>query len=122
MRQRFDIIVIGAGPAGSVTAMLLAREGYQVAMFDRRRSGSISVGETLPPQASRLLAELGLLERFLSQGPRRSPGIVSAWGSADALATDYLFSPHGDGWHIDRHAFNQLLQAAACSAGARLFH
>jgi flavin-dependent dehydrogenase len=121
MRKRFDIIVIGAGPAGSLTAMILARQGCRVAVFDRKRSGSFLVGETLPPQASRLLADLGLLKRFVSQGHRRSPGIVSAWGSADPLATDYLFSANGDGWHIDRSAFNQLLREAAIGAGATLF-
>ena len=121
MRERFDIVVIGAGPAGSLTAMLLARQGCRVALFDRKRSGSFSVGETLPPQTSQLLADLGLLESFVTQGHRRSPGIVSAWGSADPLATDYLFSTNGDGWHIDRSAFNQLLREAAVGAGARLF-
>ena len=121
MGERFDVVVIGAGPAGSLTAMILARQGCRVAMFDRKRSGSFSVGETLPPQTSRLLADLGLLKRFVSQGHRRSPGIVSAWGSADPLITDYLFSANGDGWHIDRSAFNQLLREAAIGAGARLF-
>ncbi len=121
MRDRFDIVVIGAGPAGSLTAMILARQGCRVAVFDRKRLGSFSVGETLPPQAARLLADLGLLKRFVSQGHRRSPGIVSAWGSADPLATDYLFSANGDGWHIDRSAFNQLLREAAIGAGAKFF-
>jgi flavin-dependent dehydrogenase len=121
MRERFDVVVIGAGPAGSLTAMILARQGCRVAVFDRKRSGSFSVGETLPPQTSRLLADLGLFKRFVSQGHRRSPGIVSAWGSADPLATDYLFSANGDGWHIDRSAFNQLLRETAIGAGARFF-
>src|SRR6202163_1719659 len=121
MREQFDSIVIGAGPAGSLTAMILARRGCRVAMFDGKRSGRVPVGETVPRQASRLLADLGLLDRFVSQGHRRSPGIVSAWGSADPLATDYFFSTNGDGWHIDRFAFNQLLREAAIRAGAKVF-
>jgi flavin-dependent dehydrogenase len=121
MRERFDIVVIGAGPAGALTAMMLARQDCRVALFDRKRAGNLSVGETLPPQSSGLLAELGLLEPFVIQGHRRSPGIVSAWGSANPLAKDYLFSTHGDGWHIDRCAFNYLLREAAVGAGAKLF-
>lgn len=121
MREEFEIIVIGAGPAGSLVAMTLARQGCRVALFDRKCSSSFSVGETLPPQATRLLAELGLLDRFVAQGHRRSPGIVSVWGSADPLAADYLFSTNGDGWHIDRSAFNRLLRESAVDAGARFF-
>jgi flavin-dependent dehydrogenase len=121
MRERFDIVVIGAGPAGSLTAMIEARQGCRVAMFERKCLARFSIGETLPPQTSRLLADLGLLECFVTQGHRRSPGIVSAWGSADPLAMDYLFSTNGDGWHIDRPAFNRLLRDAAIAAGARLF-
>ena len=121
MRERFDSLIIGAGPAGSLTAMLLARHGCRVALFDRKRSGSFSVGETLPPQVSRLLADLGLFDLFTSQGHRCSPGLISAWGSEEPLARDYLFSAHGNGWHIDRCAFNRLLREAAVAAGARLF-
>src|SRR4051794_39221405 len=116
MRKRFDIVVIGAGPAGSLTAMLLAREGGRVALFDGKPSAIFSIGETLPPQVSQLLADLGLFERFYTQGHRRSPGIVSAWGTAEPLTADYLFSTNGDGWHIDRAAFNQLLKEAAIDA------
>jgi len=121
MRERFDSLVIGAGPAGALTAMLVARQGYQVALFDRKPSATFLVGETLPPQVSRFLTDLGLFDRFISQGHRRSPGIVSAWGTEEPLARDYLFSTNGDGWHIDRRAFNKLLKEAAVATGVRLF-
>ena len=35
--ERFDVIVVGAGPAGSVTAHLLAREGVRTLLVDRAR-------------------------------------------------------------------------------------
>jgi geranylgeranyl reductase family protein len=35
--QRFDVLVIGAGPAGSATALRLAREGAHVLLVDRQR-------------------------------------------------------------------------------------
>src|SRR4051812_21962250 len=37
--ERFDILIIGAGPAGSFAAEQLAREGVRVALFDGRPTG-----------------------------------------------------------------------------------
>jgi len=121
VRDRFEVAVIGGGPAGSLTAMLLARQGCRVAVFDKSRPGAFCVGETLPPQSSRVLTELGLFDRFREQKHRASPGVVSVWGSPKPLANDFLFSPHGEGWHIDRAKLNALLRAAAVEAGASLF-
>ena len=44
MSLKFDIIVVGAGPAGSSAAYTLAKKGYKVLMIDRgRESGSKNV-------------------------------------------------------------------------------
>jgi flavin-dependent dehydrogenase len=116
-----DVVVIGGGPAGCAAGIRLARAGCQVAIIDRARSGSLCVGETLPPQASQVLSELGLRDPFLAQKHRPSPGVVSAWGRAEPAVTDFLFSPHGSGWHIDRVAFNQLLIRAAIDSGTKYY-
>lgn len=121
MPKAFDVAILGGGPAGCVTAMLLARRGISVAILDKSPSVGCSMGETLPPQATQLLAHLGLFEEFQAQQPRPSPGIVSIWGSSQPLATDFLFSPHGCGWHIDRPKFNAMLLEAATRAGATIY-
>ncbi|MDB0057924.1 FAD-dependent oxidoreductase [Salibacteraceae bacterium] len=35
MKENFDIIIIGAGPAGSYCALALRNYGYQVALIDK---------------------------------------------------------------------------------------
>jgi len=118
MANPFDVLLVGGGPAGCVTALLLARRGYSVAIVDRSSASSFQIGETLPPQAAQLLAELGLSEAFARQNHKPSPGILSAWGSSELHANDFIFGLHGSGWHIDRAAFNQMLADAAQGAGA----
>lgn len=121
MAERFDVAIAGAGPAGSTTAMLLARQGYSVAVYDGPRRQALCVGETLPHQASGLLRQLGLWEEFEAQSHVPAPGMMSAWGSPEIWTTDYLFSPFGNGWHLDRTRFNELLMDAAVRAGASVF-
>jgi flavin-dependent dehydrogenase len=120
MAKLFDITVIGGGPAGCVTALLLARQQHSVVLIDKAKPSRFCIGETLPPQASQLLLELGLFDTFNMQDHRVSPGILSAWGTDELQVSDFIFSPHGNGWHIDRRRFNQMLMEAAQNAGATI--
>src|SRR5262249_61486971 len=56
---RRDAIVVGAGPAGAATAILLAREGLSGTVIDRVRSPRTRIcGGDLSPQGPRLLDPL----------------------------------------------------------------
>ena len=112
--------VVGAGPAGCVTAMELARAGHEVHVLKRTRSWQVRPGETLPPSAKPLLQRLDLWSPFLATKPVESPGNLSLWGDEVARATDFVFSPHGSGWHLDRAAFDAMLAREAERAGAML--
>lgn len=59
--MKADIAVVGGGPAGAATAILLARRGFEVALFDRASfPRDKACGEFLNPGAVRLLLELGV--------------------------------------------------------------
>ena len=59
-----DVIVVGAGPAGAATAILLAERGVAVQLLDRARFPRRKVcGEYLSPEAPRVLDRLGVLKR-----------------------------------------------------------
>ena len=58
-----DVIVVGAGPAGAATAILLAEHGLSVRLLDRARFPRPKIcGEYLSPEAPRLLDRLGALK------------------------------------------------------------
>ncbi|MEX1032916.1 MAG: NAD(P)/FAD-dependent oxidoreductase [Cellvibrionaceae bacterium] len=57
----FDVVVIGAGPAGSVAATLLVNKGYRVHIVERQHFPRFSIGESLLPQCMMFLEEAGML-------------------------------------------------------------
>lgn len=58
--RHFDVIVVGAGPGGSLVAMQLARRGRKVALLDRTRFPRFAVGESSTPIASRTLEQISV--------------------------------------------------------------
>lgn len=113
-----DVAIVGGGIAGSAAATVLARHGLSAVVIDRSTGHTPRVGETLPPAVRELLIELGVWERFLDDGHAPSFGTSAAWGRGAAQSHDFIFNPHGHGWHINRVRFDQMLTAAARAAGA----
>ncbi len=63
MTASADVIVVGAGPAGTATAILLAERGLAVRLLDRARFPRPKIcGEYLSPEAPRILDRLGVLK------------------------------------------------------------
>jgi geranylgeranyl reductase family protein len=59
--ERFDVAVVGAGPAGSVTALVLARAGARVALVDKAAfPRHKACGDAVGPRGVAVLQELGL--------------------------------------------------------------
>jgi flavin-dependent dehydrogenase len=116
-----DLLILGGGPAGTATAIALARLGYSVSVVERSQYDSVRAGETLPPAIKPSLVRLGVWEQFLHQNPSPSPAILTTWGSGNLEESSYLFNPHGSGWHIDRARYDGMLAEAAAAAGATVY-
>jgi len=116
----YDVAVIGGGPAGSAVAAALANRGRRVAVFERSRFEPLRIGETLGAEIQPLLRALGAWDDFvaLPQLPFRI--VRSAWGSSRLAERASITNPFGDGFHIDRAAFDLMLARVAERAGATL--
>ncbi|HEV8674052.1 MAG TPA: FAD-dependent oxidoreductase [Methylomirabilota bacterium] len=85
-----DVVVVGAGPAGAATAILLAERGHQVLLLDRARFPRDKVcGEYLSPEGSRLLDRLGVLKAVETGGARPLRGMRIVAPDGTALVGDY---------------------------------
>ena len=62
--ERFDVAIVGGGPAGSVCAASLARRGFRVIVLERTRFPRFHLGESLLPQSLPVLAEIGVLPKI----------------------------------------------------------
>ena len=109
---------MGGGPAGAVAALVLARRGVRVTVFESGDAPAAKVGETLPPALTPLLRHLGLEDCLERDGHLRSQGNRSFWGSPEPGESPFLSNPHGEGWHVDRQRFERRLAEAAREAGA----
>jgi flavin-dependent dehydrogenase len=115
------VVVAGGGPAGAATALMLARRGVPVVLLERRTDNRhVRIGEILPPHSRTILQALGIWDRFLTANHLSSPGITAVWGSALPHENDFIFSPYGYGWHLDRPDFDTLLVEEAERAGAQV--
>jgi flavin-dependent dehydrogenase len=111
------IIIVGGGSAGAAAAITLARKGLSPVVLESEKGASFKVGESLPPSANPILEQLGLKEK-LSDYHLPSYGNRAVWGSEKPYERDFLFGPHGAGWHLDRRKFEETLAASALEAGA----
>lgn len=107
---RVSVAIIGGGPAGCATALGLARLGVtDVLVIEAGEYRRERVGESVPPDFRRLLAQAGILDAFLREEHAPCLGSRAAWGQETLGYNDFIVDPHGPGWHLDRSRFERFL-------------
>src|SRR5512140_3323649 len=93
--SRFDVIVVGGGPAGASTAFALSRAGARVLVLDRATfPRDKPCAEYLSPQASRLLNDLGALGAVEDAGAAHLVGMAIRAPNGAVLRGDFV-GAHG---------------------------
>lgn len=122
MKEFYDVIILGGGPAGSAAALTLMKMApeWSVALIESSRYELWRVGETLSPDAGRSFREMGIWDSFLKSGQLSTQGTSAAWESDVIHENEFLHHPEGKGWHLDRVRFDQWMAQEAQNKGAEL--
>lgn len=115
MKDKYDIGIVGAGPAGSLTAKFAAENGADVLMLDKRKELGV------PVQCGEALSEEALIDLDIDPDPR--------W-AVNKIDSTKLISPSGKvveitqgsaakiGYILDRKVFDEDMAIRAVRAGS----
>jgi len=121
-KNKYDVIVVGGGPAGSTTGALLAEKGHDVLILEKEKFPRYHVGESLMPFCYFPLERLGLVDRLMeSANPRKY--CVQFVRQDGFLSQPFYFFQHFDHpssttWQVWRSEFDKMILDKARENGA----
>ena len=109
MATKPDVVIAGAGPAGTTACYLLARLGFRVLLLDKSEFPRYRIGESLTPSILSVLDFLQLRTTVESGGFLRMPGHTVCWGSPEPRTGYYSPDKSRMGFQVWRESFDSLL-------------
>lgn len=111
MNNKVDVLVIGAGPAGSIAASMVHQAGYKVRVVEREKFPRFVIGESLLPRCMEVLEDAGLLDAIRAQNYQEKfgakfvrEGIVADFNFSDSFTKGWTWT-----WQVPRANFDLVL-------------
>jgi len=113
MKKDYDIIVVGAGPAGSIAARFAAEQGVSVLMLEKDRD----VG--YPVRCGEAISKAGV-EEFIKPDPKWIASTISKFSFNAPDGTEVILDFGEAGYVLERKVFDYELARTAADSGAEI--
>ncbi len=122
MTNNKNIIIIGAGPSGSIASALLQNRGFQVTILERQLFPRFSIGESLLPQCMEVIKQAGMMDAVVAAGFQYKNGASFVWKNLQTeFSFEDKFSPGmGTTFQVQRGRFDKLLAEEALRMGVEI--
>src|ERR1700744_609103 len=114
-----DVLVIGAGPAGTVAASIIHQAGYSVRIVEKQHFPRFVISESLLPRCMEALDEARFLYAVRAAGFQEKGGakfekngVICDYSFADAFTPGWTWT-----WQVPRAEFDKILADTVASMG-----
>jgi halogenation protein CepH len=125
-KDDYDVIVVGAGPAGITSATYMAKHGHRSLILEKEDFPRYRLGESLLPSMMPILEDFGLIDAVEACGFPKKTGGTFVWGKDrepwSVLFSENPFLPYPYAYHVDRSKFDALLLNNAKEEGVEVIH
>lgn len=120
--EKVDVLVIGAGPAGSIASSIIHQQGFKVKVVEKEKFPRFVIGESLLPRVMDHLEEAKLLDAVKKIGFQEKFGAKFVRGNE---ICDFNFSEQFSKgwtwtWQVPRAQFDQVLSSTVASMGVEV--
>jgi len=109
--EQVDVLVIGAGPSGTIAASIVNKAGFKVKIVEKQQFPRFVIGESLLPRCMEALEEAGFLDAVKERGFQEKFGAKFV---RDGKVCDYFFADQFTKgwtwtWQVPRGEFDKTL-------------
>ncbi|HWZ22919.1 MAG TPA: NAD(P)/FAD-dependent oxidoreductase [Cytophagaceae bacterium] len=119
LKEKVDVLVIGAGPAGTVAASLVNKSGFSCKIVEKQKFPRFVIGESLLPRCMEHLDEAGFLDAVKAHGFQEKFGAKFVRGNeiCDFNFSDQFSKGWNWTWQVQRGNFDQILAETVAKQG-----
>ena len=123
--MEYDALIIGAGPAGSSAAAILAEYGHRVLILEREKFPRYHIGESLIPFTFGPLERLGMIPKMKQSAFVKKYSVAFTQPDGRASVPFYFYTRYdresvAQTWQVLRSEFDQMLLDNARDKGAEV--
>ena len=120
--KNVDVLIIGAGPSGSISSALLRKNGFKIYCVEKEQFPRFVIGESLLPNCMNYLEEAGFLDAVNRYGFQYKNGASFSWGDEYRYFDfcDKSTPGYGTTFQVIRSEFDKLLIDEAIKQGVEV--